>query len=106
MESTWPLGLQLRPLGGNLGNQHSTEREESNMPKVLIVLVFAAGLITGIILYISSKSLQAADSACAIPKNYGSVKALGPIYLVFEGADGTIRLVSDACQTVRVITRN
>jgi hypothetical protein len=77
------------------------------MPKVLITLVFAAGLITGGILNSSSKSLQAAESAtCAIPKNYGSVKALGPIYLVFEGADGTIRLVSDACQTVRVITRN
>jgi hypothetical protein len=77
------------------------------MPKVLIALVFAAGLVTGIILNISSKSLQAADSAaCVIPKNYGSVKALGPIYLVFEGADGTIRLVTDACQTVRVMTRN
>jgi hypothetical protein len=77
------------------------------MPKVLIALVFAGGLITGAILNSSSKSLQAAESAtCAIPKNYGSVKALGPIYLVFEGADGTIRLVSDACQTVRVITRN
>jgi hypothetical protein len=76
------------------------------MPKVLIALLFAAGLITGVTLNSSSKSLQAAESACAIPKNYGPVKASGPIYLVFEGADGTIRLVSDACQTVRVITRN
>jgi hypothetical protein len=49
------------------------------MPKVLIALVFAAGLISGIILNISSKSLQAADSACVIPKNYGSVKALARI---------------------------
>jgi len=76
------------------------------MSKVIIAFVFAIGLGAGITLNISSKSSQAADlPSCVIPKDYGSVKAAGSTYLVFEGSDGTIRLVNDACQTVRVIAR-
>jgi len=76
------------------------------MSKVVIAVAFTAGLAAGITLNASSKSSQAADlPSCVIPKDYGSVKAAGSTYLVFEGSDGTIRLVSDACQTVRVIAR-
>jgi hypothetical protein len=77
------------------------------MSKTIIAVVFASGLIAGITLNVSSKSSQAADlPSCVIPKAYGSVKAAGSTYLVFEGSDGTIPLVNDACQTVRVIGRN
>jgi hypothetical protein len=76
------------------------------MPKIIIAVVFAVGLAAGIALNFWSKSSQAADlPSCVIPKDYGSVKAAGSTYLVFEGSDGTIRLVNDACQTVRVIAR-
>jgi hypothetical protein len=78
------------------------------MSKTIIAVVFASGLIAGITLNVSSKSSQAAADlpSCVIPKAYGSVKAAGSTYLVFEGSDGTIPLVNDACQTVRVIGRN
>ena len=76
------------------------------MPKIVIATVFAVGLIAGITLKISAKSSQAAElSSCVIPKDYGSVKGASANYLVFEGPDGTIRLVTDACQTLRVVTR-
>ena len=77
------------------------------MTKIVIAVVFAVGLAAGIALNVLSKPSQAADlPSCVIPKDYGSVKAAGSTYLVFEGSDGTIRLVNDACQTVRVIARN
>ena len=76
------------------------------MSQIIIAVVFAVGVAAGITLNASSKSSQAADlPSCVIPKDYGSVKAAGSTYLVFEGSDGTIRLVNDACQTVRVIAR-
>ena len=77
------------------------------MLKVIVTVVLAVGLSAGITLSLRSNYSQAADlPSCVIPKDYGSVKAAGSTYLVFEGSDGTIRLVSDACQTVRVIARN
>jgi len=77
------------------------------MPKIVIAVMFVVGLAAGIGLNALSKSSQAADlPSCVIPKDYGPVKAAGSTYLVFEASDGTIRLVNDACQTVRVIARN
>jgi len=76
------------------------------MSKVIVAVILALGLSVGIGLSLRSNYSQAADlPSCVIPKDYGSVKAAGSTYLVFEGSDGTIRLVSDACQTVRVIAR-
>ena len=76
------------------------------MLKVIVTVVLAVGLSAGITLSLWSNHSQAADlPSCIIPKDYGSVKAAGSTYLVFEGSDGTIRLVNDACQTVRVIAR-
>ena len=76
------------------------------MSKVIVAVVLSVGLSVGIGLSLRSNYSQAADlPSCVIPKDYGSVKAAGSTYLVFEGSDGTIRLVSDACQTVRVIAR-
>ena len=76
------------------------------MSKVIVAVVLSVGLSVGIGLRLRSNYSQAADlPSCVIPKDYGSVKAAGSTYLVFEGSDGTIRLVNDACQTVRVIAR-
>ena len=76
------------------------------MSKVIVAVVLSVGLSVGIGLSLRSNYSQAADlPPCVIPKDYGSVKAAGSTYLVFEGSDGTIRLVNDACQTVRVIAR-
>jgi hypothetical protein len=76
------------------------------MSKVIVAVILALGLSVGIGLSLRSNYSQAADlPSCVIPKDYGSVKAAGSTYLVFEGSDGTIRLVNDACQTVRVIAR-
>jgi hypothetical protein len=77
------------------------------MSKIIIAVMFAIGLTAGLTLNVWSNHSQAADlPSCVIPKDYGSVKAAGSTYLVFEASDGTIRLVNDACQTVRVIARN
>jgi hypothetical protein len=76
------------------------------MSKVIVAVILALGLSVGIGLSLWSNYSRAADlPSCVIPKDYGSVKAAGSTYLVFEGSDGTIRLVNDACQTVRVIAR-
>ena len=76
------------------------------MPKIVVATAFAVGLIAGITLKMSATSSQAAElSSCVIPKDYGAVKAASANYFVFEGSDGTIRLVTDACQTIRTIAR-
>ena len=95
---TWPISPVLY-----VGHR---EHMEAIMSKVIVAVVLAVGLTAGITLSLWSNHSQAADLAsCVIPKDYGSVKASGSTYLVFEASDGTIRLVNDACQTVRVIAR-
>jgi len=81
------------------------------MPKIIIALALATGLTAVTFVNLSSKSLQAASeplSSCAIPKNYGIVKATTGTALVFEASDGTIRFVSTraSCPVEQVIARN
>lgn len=80
------------------------------MSKIAIALSFAAGLIAGVFINLSSKSLQAAQSErtpCAFAKNFGSLKAAVNEYLVFEASDGTIRTIQpENCRLVYVLIRN
>jgi hypothetical protein len=77
----------------------------SKKTRVLIAIAVVCSIGAAVSQYSSTPAH--AQGGCAVPKSYGAVKASLSLFLVFEAADGTIRLVNpDSCQALSTITRN